>query len=164
MDLIRKLMSTQEVERLLLIWEQERVIGWLIDREVKKCHFTPCLNEEFKAKALLYLPQARYDELTYVDSFFIYYTDGDKTEPHMDGRSGKRINVLLKKPEEGVLRISDRDVPMEVGDAVVFYPDKELHEVTPVKGERLIWSVGRARTPPTLRNPQRKKSRPKGGY
>lgn len=82
------------------------------------------------------------------DLFLIRYPDGSYIPPHKDqaeifGQRHQRLNALLKAPDSGgQLRISGDDVHLEIGDAVLFFPDEEEHEVTKVQGERLLLSSG----------------------
>jgi hypothetical protein len=147
MKVLQGFLSHGEVENLKLLWVEHLVGGWAVggDRkyEIVPIEFPPlCLLD----KTLPELPKK--PGLIYVESFFIHYGNGGYTMPHTDFRTGHRINILLVAPEEGELVINGLPVPMKVGDGVVFEPDTEMHEVTPIKGERLIWSVGRTRLEP----------------
>jgi predicted 2-oxoglutarate/Fe(II)-dependent dioxygenase YbiX len=51
--------------------------------------------------------------------------------------------VLLEASRGGgELIVDGAHVDLVVGAAVVFFPDREIHEVTPVVGTRLVFSVG----------------------
>ncbi len=151
MHLLKKFLTEEDVRDLLHVWEDERAFGWNLHRAEKNYRFAPCLGApiHLSERALAALPER--EELKYEDSFFIHYGNGGMTRPHKDTRTGLRLNALLITPKFGSLVISDRVVFMEVGDAVVFEPNIEEHQVTTVKGERLIWSVGRAKTPGVVR-------------
>jgi predicted 2-oxoglutarate/Fe(II)-dependent dioxygenase YbiX len=58
-----------------------------------------------------------------------------------------RINVLLHGPEAGgELFVGGQRVSLSAGDAYVFRPDVEEHEVKMVlRGSRLIWTLGALR-------------------
>ncbi len=81
------------------------------------------------------------------DVYFIRYRDGSHIPPHVDpaepGRRHRRINaVLAHAAAGGGLIIDDRTIELRVGDAVLFYPDAEVHRVSAVTGPRLLFSVG----------------------
>ena len=81
------------------------------------------------------------------DVYLIRYAHGSHIPPHRDaaehGRRHRRLNALLAAPRAGGrLFVDGTEVVLAVGDAVVFEPSAELHEVTPVDGERLLFSVG----------------------
>ena len=81
------------------------------------------------------------------DAYLIRYRDGAYVPPHIDpaqhGRRHRRLNAMVVQAAGGgELRIGGALVALEPGDAVVFYPDQEVHEVAPVAGTRLLLSVG----------------------
>lgn len=81
------------------------------------------------------------------DVYLIRYPNGAHIPPHTDpghhGRRHRRLNALVTPTTSGgELRIAASLVELAPGDAVVFYPDAELHEVSPVVGTRLLFSVG----------------------
>lgn len=83
----------------------------------------------------------------YWDVYLIRYQDGAHIPPHVDeaqhGKRHRRINAVLTSAREGgELRVDGVAVPLAVGDAVRFYSDREVHEVTRVRGQRLLFSVG----------------------
>ena len=83
----------------------------------------------------------------YWDVYIIRYLDGAHIPEHVDAaehdRRHRRINAVLAQPESGgELHINDVLVVLDVGDAVLFDPDREVHHVTPVVGTRLLFSVG----------------------
>jgi alkylated DNA repair dioxygenase AlkB len=86
-------------------------------------------------------------EYTGWDAYLLRYRDGSLIPPHRDpthrGRH-LRLNaqVLVSAPGTGELRLDGEVFDLEVGDAVVFRSDQILHQVSPVVGERLVFSVG----------------------
>lgn len=83
----------------------------------------------------------------YWDVYLIWYPDGSHITKHVDdaqhGKRHRRINAVLAHAHSGgELWIDGRRIDLAVGDAVRFYPDREVHEVTPVVGTRLLFSVG----------------------
>lgn len=81
------------------------------------------------------------------DVYFIRYLDGSHIPPHVDpaepGRRHRRINaVLAHATSGGALFVDGRAIDLRVGDAVLFYPDAEVHRVSAVTGTRLLFSVG----------------------
>jgi predicted 2-oxoglutarate/Fe(II)-dependent dioxygenase YbiX len=83
----------------------------------------------------------------YWDVYLIRYADGSSIPPHTDaaqhGRRHRRINAVLEQARAGgELFVAGALVPLAVGDAVLFSPDDERHEVTQVTGSRLLFSVG----------------------
>lgn len=83
----------------------------------------------------------------YWDVYLIRYRDGTHITKHVDdaqhGKRHRRINaVLTAAAGGGELWIDGGRIELAVGDAVRFYPDREVHEVTRVVGTRLLFSVG----------------------
>lgn len=83
----------------------------------------------------------------YWDTYLIRYVDGASIPPHVDeaqhGRRHRRINAVLEQAEAGgELIVDGAPVALAVGDACLFFPDQERHEVTQVRGRRLLFSVG----------------------
>lgn len=83
----------------------------------------------------------------YWDAYFIRYADGAGIPPHVDearhGRRHRRLNAVLEQaPAGGELVIDGRAIELGVGDAVLFEPGVEVHEVHRVAGSRLLFSVG----------------------
>ena len=83
----------------------------------------------------------------YWDVYFIRYMDNAHIPPHTDsaqhGKRHLRINaVLIQAPSGGELLIDGTLIALAVGDAVLFHPDTEVHEVAKVGGPRLLFSVG----------------------
>jgi hypothetical protein len=83
----------------------------------------------------------------YWDAYLIRYRDGAYVPPHVDpaqpGRRHRRLNAMLSQAAGGgELRIGGQLIALSPGDAVLFYSDQEVHEVAPVTGTRLLFSVG----------------------
>jgi predicted 2-oxoglutarate/Fe(II)-dependent dioxygenase YbiX len=83
----------------------------------------------------------------YWDVYLIRYLEGSHIARHVDdaqhGKRHRRINAVLTSADGGgELWIDGRRIELAVGDAVRFYPDREIHEVTPVVGTRVVFSVG----------------------
>jgi hypothetical protein len=83
------------------------------------------------------------------DRYLLRYRVGTFVLPHVDpplepGWMHVQLNLVVQHAKNGGrLYLDGVEVPLEVGDAVVFRPDVSRHEVTPIEaGERLIWSVG----------------------
>ncbi len=81
------------------------------------------------------------------DVYFIRYLDGACAPPHTDaakhGRTHRRINAVIAPAiHGGELIVEGARIDLAIGDAVLFSPCSELHEVTPVGGTRLLFSVG----------------------
>jgi len=81
------------------------------------------------------------------DVYFIRYLDGAYIPPHTDpaehGRTHRRINaVLTQATKGGDLLVGGTKIDLRVGDAVLFSPSGEVHEVSEVHGPRLLFSVG----------------------
>ncbi len=83
----------------------------------------------------------------YWDTYLIRYQDGSSIPPHTDaarhGRRHRRINAVLEQATSGgELYVDGAKIELAVGDAVLFFPDQEVHAVTVVSGRRLLFSVG----------------------
>ena len=82
------------------------------------------------------------------DAYLLAYPTGSSIPPHVDlvadGWRHLRLNaVIMQASQGGELTIDGIVVPLAVGQAVVFSPDREVHAVSEiVHGERLLWSVG----------------------
>jgi hypothetical protein len=81
------------------------------------------------------------------DAYLIRYPDGSHIAGHVDdaqyGKRHRRINAMLTAATGGgELRIDGQRIDLAVGDAVRFFPDREVHEVSQVVGTRLLFSVG----------------------
>lgn len=149
MRIICNFLSYEEVDEIKRLATEVEDVGWRLKDKRRAYQFVPVVAPpaHLVARALDVLPKWDKEVRAFIDSFFIHYKDGDYTKPHKDQRSGYRLNVLIVEPVSGDLWINGKVVKMFTGDAVVFSPDSEEHAVTPIKGERLIWSVGLAKTP-----------------
>lgn len=83
----------------------------------------------------------------YWDVYFISYLNGAYIPPHTDpaehGRTHRRINAVLTQPESGgEFKVGGQTIALALGDAVLFSPSGDVHEVTKVGGPRLLFSVG----------------------
>lgn len=82
------------------------------------------------------------------DVWLLRYPAGASIPPHVDpapqvGRGHHRLNAVIVAPRAGgVLSLDGVPCPLAAGDAVVFRPDVQRHQLSPVDGERLVWSVG----------------------
>ncbi|HEX7841871.1 MAG TPA: 2OG-Fe(II) oxygenase [Kofleriaceae bacterium] len=81
------------------------------------------------------------------DAYLIRYRDGSHIPDHVDdaqhGKRHRRINaVVTAATSGGDLWIDGTRIDLAVGDAVRFFPDREVHAVTQVTGTRLLFSVG----------------------
>jgi hypothetical protein len=56
--------------------------------------------------------------------------------------TGYARRAIIAAAGGGVLVLEGAEVPLAPGDAIVFRPDLQRHAVTPVVGERFVWSVG----------------------
>lgn len=149
--------STAEQTALLVLFRRYQVQGWEVRRgpegEKKRAYgFIPCLEGpgsmvwDLITRSLAALPTRK--DLEYWDSFFLYYENGDMTPPHVDSRSGVRINVCISAPDRGgEFVVRSKTIRLEERDAVRFRPAVERHSVSEVVGQRIIWSIGRTRDP-----------------
>lgn len=81
------------------------------------------------------------------DAYLIRYNDGAYIAEHVDaaqhGKRHRRLNaVIATATSGGELRIDGVLIALGLGDAVRFFSDREVHSVTPVRGTRLLFSVG----------------------
>lgn len=80
------------------------------------------------------------------DAYLLRYRDGTHVPRHADPTDEHRhlrLNAIITLPDSGgLLRLADAPIPMGLGEAVVFRPDALIHEVSPVTGTRIVWSVG----------------------
>src|SRR5262245_56333666 len=70
----------------------------------------------------------------YWDAYLIRYRDGAYIAEHVDdaqhGKRHRRLNAVLALPGRGgELRIDGALIELAVGDAVRFFPDREVHAV-----------------------------------
>ena len=142
MKILKKFLTLEEIVELITFFKG--IPSWEVTRKgVKAYDFAPCSSGPIGmiSKALKELDE---DNCKFYDSFFLNYTNGCKIPWHKDQRSKQRMNVCLIRPESGgILYIENEKVELDVGDAVIFHPSIENHCVDEVKGQRLIWSVGR---------------------
>lgn len=105
--------------------------------------------DQLRAKAQIHLGIA--DGKVPWDSFLLVFPSGTSCPEHVDkperreqlGRRQERLNILLQAPASGgELYIQGNHVPLRQGDACLFHPGVQLHEVRPVLGERLVLSFG----------------------
>jgi hypothetical protein len=76
------------------------------------------------------------------DTFFLHHENGAATRAHQDYNRICRLNVIVKAPQDGGLfYVDDQLADVGENDAVIFLPAL-IHFLTPIVGERLIWSVG----------------------
>lgn len=82
------------------------------------------------------------------DCYVVRYLKGTFIPPHKDdaplATSHHRINCVLRQcTRGGELVVDGTTYPLTAGDAYVFRPDLELHEVTEIiDGARYIFTVG----------------------
>ncbi len=81
------------------------------------------------------------------DVWLIRYQVGTEIPPHRDpvepGREHHRLNAIVRSATGGDAKVRGVPVALAEGDAYVFRPDAEEHEVTRVTaGTRLVFSVG----------------------
>jgi hypothetical protein len=79
------------------------------------------------------------------DCVLIKFPHGSSINKHTDPCDyGKhhRINITLRKPESGGEFSCKGDPILRLPRFVLFRPDIQIHEVTPVIGKRLILSFG----------------------
>jgi hypothetical protein len=82
------------------------------------------------------------------DSYLIRYHRGDYVPKHRDeaaleGMIHRRLNALVTMPQRGGdLWVAGELIELNVGDAFLFDPGTEEHEVTKCGGDRLLLSVG----------------------
>ncbi len=143
-----QLLSPAEVTELRTLAESTTQ-GWTAGRQHTGYDILPLravmpADSRFVARALAHVGTPFGD---YWDVYFIRYADGAYIPPHTDpaqhGRTHRRINaVLAQAASGGELLIGGETIALAVGDAVLFSPDRDVHEVTKVGGPRLLFSVG----------------------
>ncbi|MDB4964001.1 MAG: hypothetical protein JWP01_4000 [Myxococcales bacterium] len=148
-EVLRGFLSPVEVAELRAQAEDPTRDGWRAGRQHTGYDILPLrpvmsASSPLVARALAQIGTPFED---YWDVYFIRYLDGAHIPPHTDeaqhGKRHRRINaVLTQAARGGELFIDGRPVELAVGDAVLFHPDSEIHEVTKVGGPRLLFSVG----------------------
>ena len=81
------------------------------------------------------------------DAFLLRYREGAFVPEHRAPTTSLchlRLNVLLLEASQGtgLLHLGGELFPLGAGDAVLFRPDVQPHQVTRVEGERHVLSVG----------------------
>ena len=143
MTILRAFLSPSEIAELVALAGSP---GWKPGRQGTGYDILPLprAREGLVARALVHVGEPFQD---YWDVYLIRYADGSFIPPHTDdaqhGRRHRRLNALLVAPRAGgELTIAGTRVDLALGDAVVFDPDRDVHAVTRVDGERLLFSVG----------------------
>ncbi len=146
-ELLRGFLSPTEVADLHA--RAQTADGWTAGRQHTGYDILPLRPELTAASPLVAraLAQIGTPFEDYWDVYFIRYQDGAHIPPHTDaaqhGKRHRRINaVITQAPSGGELLIDGVMITLAVGDAVLFHPDAEVHEVTKVGGPRLLFSVG----------------------
>ena len=110
-----------------------------------------------KLKVLENIPQSFFDiydristlfekkTLTKGNTAFVNFFDaGGRIQKHNDSHVENhwhvRCNVLIVKPEEGTLKIEEDEHDQDEKELVCFLADKYEHEVTKIKGKRIVLS------------------------
>jgi hypothetical protein len=144
-EILRAFLAVDEVASLCAL--AETASGWIAGRQgtgYDKLPLDYTSDHALVARALARIG-APYEN--YWDVYVIRYLDGAHIPEHTDaaqhGRRHRRVNAVLAQPDAGgELHIDDILVELDVGDAVLFEPDREVHRVSPVVGTRLVFSVG----------------------
>ena len=82
------------------------------------------------------------------DCYFLRYPEKSHIPLHLDdapfGKEHRRFNLILLQPYKGgELYVEGHRIDLLPGDAYIFRPDKEEHEVRLIQdGVRLVWTVG----------------------
>ncbi len=148
LDVLRHFLSSSEVEELRP-WATA-VQAWSPGRQGTGYEILPLRRAGSVAfsglvsRALAVLGTPFRD---YWDAYLIRYGTGSHVPEHLDvaerGMRHRRLNALLAVAASGgELRIGGERVDLGVGDAVRFFPDREVHAVTRVVGTRLLLSLG----------------------
>lgn len=146
-EVLRGFLSSTDVAELNA--RAQTAHGWIAGRQHTGYDIRPLRPElaatsPLVARALAKIGTPFED---YWDVYFIRYSDGAHIPPHTDparhGKHHRRVNaVLTQAPSGGEFLVDGATVTLGVGDAVMFQPDTEVHEVTKVGGARLLFSVG----------------------
>lgn len=103
---------------------------------------------DLRCRCLAALGMREREDVAY-DCYLLRYPTGSCIPSHLDdapfAREHHRINCIVQPSLSGGALIVNTKLyhPLHVGDAYVFRPDLELHEVTTVtEGERYIFTVG----------------------
>ncbi len=141
MTILPQFLSPADIAELLA---RDTGDGWKPGRQGTGYDILPLARDALAYRALAHVGTPFED---YWDVYLIRYRDGSHIPPHTDdaqhGRRHRRLNALLTAPRAGgELWIAGARVSLAVGDAVVFEPDRDVHSVTRVDGERLLFSVG----------------------
>lgn len=146
-EVLARFLSSDEVADLRQ--RSERVAAWRPGRQHTGYEICPLQDEMPPAHPLIARALARIGTPVENrwDVYFIRYLDGSHIPPHVDpadpGHRHRRLNVVLGQAAAGgTLVIDGRTIELGVGDAVLFYPDAEVHSVSAVRGTRLLFSVG----------------------
>jgi Rps23 Pro-64 3,4-dihydroxylase Tpa1-like proline 4-hydroxylase len=147
-EVLPAFLSSAEVTELTAL-ARAATTGWTPGRQhtgydILPLRATMPKDSRFVARALARLGEPFED---YWDVYFIRYEDGAYIPPHTDpaqhDRHHRRINaVLTRAATGGELRVGGTAIALAIGDAVLFSPDREVHEVSKVGGPRLLFSVG----------------------
>jgi hypothetical protein len=111
-----------------------------------------------KASVLRLAPQAILDKTLALlasfsprgwDAYLLRYPMGSAIPDHVDpplvdGLRHVRLNAIVQSAAiGGIFSINGEEILLQERDAVLFWPDQELHCVSQIEaGERLLWSVG----------------------
>ena len=147
-EVLKSFLSSAEVTELRARAESATT-GWKAGRQHTGYDILPLRDVMDRASPLVArgLAKVGVPFEDYWDVYFIRYEDGAYIPPHTDpaehGRTHRRINaVLTQAASGGELFVGGAKIDLEVGDAVLFSPSGEVHEVSKVHGPRLLFSVG----------------------
>jgi len=81
------------------------------------------------------------------DCYLIDFPDKSRILPHIDpldkdGLNHVRMNVIIERGKGGHFIIDGKCPKSRLGDGMIFYPDRQRHELTEVLGRRTVFSVG----------------------
>lgn len=83
-----------------------------------------------------------------IDVSLIRMDEGNYISPHRDPGARPeilttRLHAVIKSATRGgVFKVAKTSFGLGVGNAIMFSPDLYIHEVTPVKGQYLVLSIG----------------------